>query len=96
MNCPNCDAEMVVQPFQATGRDWLTCAGPDMCGLCGPRDVIERLAARLALASEMYDLIGRASQTTRPTQQQAAWMDDAATLRARWQHEALRKEQGHG
>ena len=66
------------------------------CGLCAPRDVLEALAARLALASEMYDLIGRASQRAKPSKQASAWMDDAATLRARWQCEVLTKGERDG
>jgi hypothetical protein len=46
---------MIVQPFQATGRDWLVCAGTGMCGLCGPRDVLEALAARLTPASVLAE-----------------------------------------
>jgi hypothetical protein len=87
MSCPGCAAEMVHDH-----DDRMYCIA---CGLAGPRDALEKLAARFALAKEMYDLIGRASQRAKPSRQASSWMDDAVTLRARWQFEVLREGWRH-
>jgi hypothetical protein len=92
MNCPHCGHHTLEPNDEPDVDDWFC----PRCMLAGPRDVLEALAARLALASEMYDLIGRASQRAKPTRQQSEWMDDAATLRARWQHDVLGEGRNHG
>jgi hypothetical protein len=51
MNCPHCGAEMHTD---RTHADW-ACAA---CGLAGPRDVLEALAARLAHGNDLLEAMG--------------------------------------
>jgi hypothetical protein len=59
MNCPHCSAEM-----GEPAADWIPLLCPD-CTLAGPRDVLEKLGARIADLEAQRD-----AQTSR------AWLED--------------------